>query len=419
MSRPSLGPRALDDLIDGPRIGDNVVFETSSAEVSIDGLVGAFVQRSKGSAGLAYVSLHVPPHVVLDRLADVWDAERHILVDCYTDGLGGSEPAFDRFYRTKLATSRRVLRMGNARLPEAVRERMAELEDELGANTRYVFDSLTGMQELWGADAALSFFLRSCPRLYELRTVALWLLDRGLHEASFLSRLARITQVILEIAAEDDGLALRVVKAEGRAADVVGRRAKVRFEEDRAHVVREDEPGIKERIGAQLREARRARGMSQAALARRIGISPSALSQAERGSAGLSASTISRVWDELGVPSGGAERSISQSYRVSRRGGRPTMRIAPGLEAEEVLDVPERSNVSLLRFAAGHAGRRPPFATKRDEVVVVITGVLELRIGGMNEVLHAGDAIVISADPVASWRNPGPQEAFVLWSILP
>jgi transcriptional regulator with XRE-family HTH domain len=418
MSRPSLGVRPLDDLIGGLRIGDNVVFESSSPDVSVDGFVSAFVRQARGATGLAYLSFHVPPHVVLDRLAGVWDAERHLLVDCYTDGAGGSEPTFVRFYRTKMSRDLQILRIQDVSDPTSVARRMSALEDELGPDTRYVFDSLTGMQEIWGPEAALSFFLRSCPRLYELRTVALWLLDKGVHEASFLARLARVTQVILEIAADGEGYAVRVVKAEGRPAEVTGRGANIRFEGDRARLVREVEPGTKERMGAQIREARKARGLSQAALARRIGVSPSALSQAERGVTGLSGATLTRTWDELGIPTGG-DRLVSSAFRVSRRGGRSVAHIAPGLEAEELIDLPGQSTVSLLRFAPGQAGRRPPYATKRDELAVVVAGVLELRIGENEEVLHAGDAIVISTEPISAWRNPGPQEAVVLWSVLP
>jgi hypothetical protein len=33
-------------------------------------------------------------------------------------------------------------------------------------------------------------------------------------------------------------------------------------------------------------------------------------------------------------------------------------------------------------------------------------------------VLHAGDTILLSEEPVSSWRNPGPEEAQVLWAVL-
>jgi DNA-binding XRE family transcriptional regulator/quercetin dioxygenase-like cupin family protein len=415
---PSTGIRALDDLLGGVRIGDNLVLE-GAGEAPLDPFVAAFVRASGRASGLAYVSFHVPPKVVLDRLGDAWDPERCILVDCYSDGAGGSEPAFDRFYRSRLARSRRVIRVRDVGDAARVAGEMSALEDEFGPNTRYVFDSLTGMQDVWDAPTALAYFLRSCPRLYELRTVALWLLDREAHEPSFLSRLARVTQVVVEAARDDDGYAVRVVRAEGRPPEVTGRRATLRFDGTRARLVDERDATSREALGARLRAARLARGLSQAELARRVGISPSALSQAERGTAGLSGATLARAWEALGAAAFGGAVPAPPPYRVARRGGRATTGPAPGLRTEEVLDAPDGARVSLVRVDPGASGRRPPFPTKRREVVVVIAGVLELRIGDATEALHAGDAIVVETEPVAGWRNPSPEEAVAVWTVLP
>ncbi len=418
MPRLTTGLRPLDDVIGGLRKGDNVVLEAAEDTTS-DEFVLAFARASERTAGLAYVSFHVPPTAILDRLQHVWDPKRFVLVDCFTEGLGESEATFDRFYRSRRARELRLIRVADPTDADQVRARMEELEDELGPNTRYVFDSLTGMQDLWGSEQALSFFVRSCPRLYDLRTVAYWLLERGAHDASFLSRLTHTTQIVIELRAEDGGYALKVVKAEGRPPEVVGRKAGLVFEAGRARLIREEQKGERERIGELLRTQRLARGISQAELARRIGISPSALSQAERGRAGLSGQTLTRAWEVLGTAFGPSALPPARPYRVLRRGARASSVIAPGLTAEEVADVATGAKVYLLTFAPGAAGRRPPFATKHDEVAVVISGALEVRVGETREALQAGDALVLSAEPVGTWRNPGQQETRVLWAIIP
>jgi hypothetical protein len=56
--------------------------------------------------------------------------------------------------------------------------------------------------------------------------------------------------------------------------------------------------------------------------------------------------------------------------------------------------------------------------TKREEIVAVLGGILEVRVGEGRETLHAGDAILLTDEPVAWWRNPGPEEAFLFWSVL-
>lgn len=50
---------------------------------------------------------------------------------------------------------------------------------------------------------------------------------------------------------------------------------------------------------------------------------------------------------------------------------------------------------------------------------MIKTGMLELRIGEGTEALQAGDAIEISTETIASWRNLAPQETVAIWTILP
>ena len=272
------------------------------------------------------------------------------------------------------------------------------------------------MQELWGSDRALSVFLASCPRLYDLRTVAYWLLEREAHNPAFLSRLAHVTQLLIELRTSEDGATIRVAKAEGRAAEVTGRRGRLVYDDSEVRVVREEQ-GARARMGELLRSRRIARGVSQAEFARLIGISPSALSQAERGLTGLSGETLSRAWAALDVPFGLPVEERA-SYQVSRRGARETRSLVAGMVAEHVIETSAGDKIYILRVDGDASGRRAPFATKRDEVAVVLRGVFEVRIGEVRETLHAGDALLLSDEPLSWWRNPGAEEAELLWAVL-
>ena len=81
MPRLTTGLRPLDDVIGGLRKGDNVVLEAAEGTTS-DEVVLVFARASGRTAGLAYVSFHVPPTAILDRLQRVWDPDRFVLVDC-------------------------------------------------------------------------------------------------------------------------------------------------------------------------------------------------------------------------------------------------------------------------------------------------------------------------------------------------
>jgi transcriptional regulator with XRE-family HTH domain len=406
------GLPALDEFLGGLRYGDNVVWEVDGPEETP--FVAAFLRGSKGSP-LVYVSFHVSPQAILDRFEAVWDPERFVLLDCFTDGLAGGDPAVASFYRRGRPSRSRVSRVEVPTAPQAVSELLAELELELGRGARYVFDSLTGMQELWGREQALSLFLRSCPRLYDLRTAAYWLLERAAHDASFLARLRHVTQVMLELAETDGAPSIRVAKAQARPPGVAGRWARVDFRGPGIRLLPQPPPA-EPPLGELLKSHRVARGLSQAELARRIGISPSALSQAERGVSGLSWATLERAREVLDLPSEPA-REASPPHRIRRRGASEPRRVAPGMLAEELADTPAH-RVRLVRVAPQASGQRTPFATKREEVIAVLRGILEVRVGESQEVLHAGDTILLSEEPVSSWRNPGPEEADVLWAVL-
>jgi transcriptional regulator with XRE-family HTH domain/KaiC/GvpD/RAD55 family RecA-like ATPase len=406
------GLRSLDEVVGGLRYGDNVVWEVDGPEETP--FVAAFLGGSKGDP-LVYVSFHASPQAILDRFRRVWDRERFVLLDCFTDGLAGGDPAVASFYRRTGASLVRVERVEAPTAPEAVNELLTELELDLGRGARYVFDSLTGIQELWGREEALSLFLRSCPRLYDLRTAAYWLLQRRAHDAPFLARLRHVTQVVLELTEADGSTSLRVAKAQARPPGVAGRSARVTFPGGRIRLLPQPSPA-EPPLGELLKSQRVARGLSQAELARRIGISPSALSQAERGVSGLSEATMERAREILGLP---AEQALGAPppYRIRRRGATEPRRVAPGMAVEELADTPGH-RILLVRVAPQASGQRTPFATKREEVVAVLRGILEVRVGESQEVLHAGDTILLSEEPVSSWRNPGPEEAEALWAVL-
>jgi transcriptional regulator with XRE-family HTH domain len=409
---PSTGISGLDDLIDGLRSGDNVVWSSKREVWSL--LLRPFAEKAE-TPGLCYVAVDAPPQDLLSRYRIDAGIDRFVVVDLHTGGLAGK---VRKRKKSAYVEGAYIRTAADSRDFNSVQSLMKEIEDELGSGTRYVFESLTGLQKLWDADSALSFFLRHCPRLYDLRTVAYWMLDPLAHEQGFLRRVHDVTQVVLEVF-EGKERAIRVSKADARSADVMGRVARLVIGDNDVPRVVTDAESARSASGEVLRRRRSERGLSQSELARRIGVTPSALSQAEKGKRPLSHRTMKTAWRELGIDVDGDEDEVESTYVIARRGARFLSSVVAGVEGEKVMSQPSGFEVQRLAFAPGASGRRPPVLTKRPEFVMVTEGVLQLRVGESREVLHAGDAMLIGTQPVSGWRNPGPTVARATWIVLP
>ncbi len=378
------GVPSLDSLIQGVRVGDNLVVQSHGGGPVLDTIVEHFVSARGGRS----------------------------LVAC-TAGVAwpGGHP--DDLLITDLAA-------GNSAPPSSVeqaRETVADLDRQVGGEALFVFWTLTAMQEAWGADASLDFFLWACPRLYTRGSIALWPMDPKKHKPKYLRRLAEITQVIVDIKPGEapDTLRASVLKADGRPDNVVGRRVDV----DATSLAPVGQPGRGDTaLGERVLAERTQRGISQTELARLVDISPSALSQLERGTRGVSADTITRIWQSLGVPFG-PEDPRPSGYVIARRGAQPSSATSHGMTRRRLTAEPGLAETWLITIDPDASGRGAPFPVKSPELITVLSGVVDLDVGGQLETLQAGDSLVTTSASVAGWSNPGATPADLHWSILP
>jgi transcriptional regulator with XRE-family HTH domain len=378
MQQLTSGVDAVDTLIDGVRVGDNLV---------------------------VVVSGDVPGGWLADRFVAAADPDRLVLVDATGRHAGGG--------RADQVLDWSVANRDKDASADKARRQLYDVDERVGTGALFVIDSLSALARAWGSQAALDLFLWACPRLYRRGSVALWLVHRDSHDAAFVRRLTDITQVVVTLSPVDGGLRLEVVKADGRPQAVVGRTIDGRLAGD---VFVEAGPvvGNRRRFGDILRELRVSRGVGQADLARRVGISPSALSQAERGVRGVSADTLLRIWEALSIPFGANDAQV-HGYHVTRRGTRTATTLAPGVSGRRLTD--DVVTVWQLTIAARATGRQPLFSVKAAEIVTVVRGVVQLDLGGRTETLHEGDALETSDVAIAGWANPSDTAAEVIWMI--
>src|ERR671925_161163 len=83
MDRPSTGIDALDELLSGLGVGDNVVWQAPDP-ADIEPFVEALLATAQGDTPLTYLSFRLPPAEVLARFGQVWDSKRFTLLDGWT-----------------------------------------------------------------------------------------------------------------------------------------------------------------------------------------------------------------------------------------------------------------------------------------------------------------------------------------------
>jgi len=168
------------------------------------------------------------------------------------------------------------------------------------------------------------------------------------------------------------------------------------------------------RVAEQLRERRRARGMSLDDLARASGVSRAALSQVETHKSNPTLGLLWKIAVGLGVPMSeliGAQRS---GAAVLRRGDAQVLRSLDGkLESRPLTPAGASPFVELyeLRLSARSTHSSEAHAPGTRELVVVLTGALRLRVADEVHELAAGDSIAFAADHPHSYENPSASEA--------
>lgn len=392
MDRPTSGTPLLDDVLDGLRVGDNVVL-IGADDAPLDLLVSRFAERIPDGVPRVLVTVERPWTAVVPEGARIldWSAPATGVGSPFPDAL-----PVEATFQTALASLRAA-------------------DEQAGGGAAFVFDRLAAVQDAWGPDAALELFLTACPRLYRRRSLAVWPVDPTQHRPGFLRRLEEVTQVVVELVRAGDDLRVTVRKADGRDSGVTGRSVIARMV-DGELVATAAPTSTRARLGTLVRDQRLANGLSQAELARRVGITPSALSQVERGVRGPSGDTLIRLWEVLGVPFGPVDGDEA-GYRVERRSGRDRVQLQEGMVGERLLADEGAGELWRLELSPGASGDRAPFTTKTPEIATVTRGVVDLQVRGRTETLHEGDAFVSTTTPVSGWSNPGPEPAELLWLV--
>ena len=186
-------------------------------------------------------------------------------------------------------------------------------------------------------------------------------------------------------------------------------------------------------VGERLRAHRRAKGLSLRVLAERLGVSPSLISQIERGRARPSVSTLFAVASELDAsldellfnderPSAAASAGTeARPSPVQEAANRHHIRLASGVVWER-LTTTSQPGVEFLFVVYDVGGASSPGDTYQNhsgyEWGYVISGVLEVIIGFDRYVLQPGDAVSLDSSMPHRLANIGDTPVHAIWFVL-
>jgi transcriptional regulator with XRE-family HTH domain len=271
-----------------------------------------------------------------------------------------------------------------------------------------LFDPLEVMASQWGAETAQRFFTRSCPMLLELGAIAYWSLAPGEFPLGLRREIEEVTQCVIAVA---DGR-VRIAKAEGRPFGVQGSVFRCHLENGRPTL--EPAPAAA-RLGGALRAVRLQRHLSQSELARLAGVSPSAVSQAERGQRGLSLETLLDLTARLGITLDELLRGeVAPGYRLARR--HDPRRKADGSPLP-LLDDPQTGLRAYLVRMPPRGVAELGFTHKGIELIAVASGLVQVVLATGRPVLRQGEAVLAERSGISSCRNLSDHDATVFWIL--
>jgi transcriptional regulator with XRE-family HTH domain len=414
MTKIYSGISDLDNLIDSLYVGDNVVWEVEAGTAHELFILNFIRQSFSEGRDVIYISFNKSPHTVFQKIGEISAKDKFTLLDCFTSGKGKNDKAFTKFYDGGADSN--VIRVDDPKNIEYFTSLLNSLEDKFQSGGRYVFDSLTGMQDLWGDEnRTYKFFTYICPRLYDLGTVAYWILEKDAHSQKFKANLRHITQVVLELYKRKDKLWIKALKLEGRTTREAFKPHSYEIGEKTISIssVRK-EPSFD--IGTRIKELRTKVGMSQKELAEKVNLTPSFISQMESNQITPSLHSYIQICNTLGV-------SLSDTFEKRSED------IQSLIRKEKVFSSPFIKDSGFKGFSIMKDGMMSgsliviePYAKIKGlfvekqvkTLLYVLKGDITVIIEDKGAILRSGDALYLQDERPSLFKNEGGDSAEIL-----
>ncbi len=423
--RVSSGVPQLDVFLGDLYIGDNVLWYEDAGSFFPVFCLNFIKETLARKKPLIYVTFDRSPKNVVAFLGPSGKSRNVTILDCFTNGKGDRSEVFQKFYQRDGALwPHQIIKVNDPSLPDQVGEAMYGLHRTLTGDVHFVLDSLTGMQDLWGGEEqVITFYTRTCPRLYELDTIAYWLVEKKAHSSRLKANINAIAQVAVDLSVRRGKPSLKILKAENRNSKYLNESHPFLCEHSEIIFENKRQATTKFNLGARIKTIRLRRGISQKHLAELTGVTPSTISQVEKNLIYPSLPALFRLGESLGVEVATFFRGQGQDNAVYI--GRAEERQATSLgkisardaEGYTLLspDMDGPGEVVMIRIQPGKKLSCHFFSHKGEELGFLIQGSLTMTIAGQSYEIHPGDTVYLPKDIPGQWQNNSAITAELLW----
>ncbi len=423
--RVSSGISELDRLLGDLFIGDNVLWYEDAGSVSAVFCLHFIRESLARKKPLIYVTFDRSPKNVVSFLGPLAESQNLTILDCFTNGKGDRSEVFNKFYEKDGALwPYQVIKVNDPTNPAHVGEAIYGLHSNLSGDVHFILDSLTGMQALWGGEEqVLQFYAKTCPRLYELETIAYWLIEKGAHSNRLKANINKIAQVAIDLSVRRGKSTLKILKAEKRNSKFLNEQHEYLCEE--SDIVFEGQRQIKGKfdLGAKIKSIRLMRGLSQKHLAELTGVTPSTISQVEKNLIYPSLPALFRIAESLSIEVAALfkEHGLDKNLFVYPAEQR-SIAVLDNFSKEDAdalwllpTDLDSSFDAVIIKIRPGKKLAGHFFAHKGEELGYLIAGRLEMSIDNHFYQMNPGDTVFLPKDIPSQWRNTSEGDAELLW----
>lgn len=422
--RVSAGIGGIDQMLNGLFIGDNVVWHDDAGSLASKFCIEFIRESQEHHRPIIYVSFDRSPKNLIEKLGALARNQQLTILDCFTNGKGDNAEVFNKFYEKDGAQwPYQVIKVTHPEQPQAVSDAVYNLHKTLTGDVRFVFESLTGMADLWeGEDHILKFYSHTCPQLYELDTIAYWIIEKAAHSNKLKAHINQIAQVAIDLSIDQGKTKIKILKAENRSPKRLGKSSVYTFENNAFTVEGSGQESTPFDLGAAIKNFRKTQGMSQKELSKLVGVTPSNISQIESNQVFPSIPALYKIASHLSVDVGSFFKESASADKILFTGDeqhpihlsgnfRQSLRVVQLTP----FDLDGKIELFLVHILSGKTVPGHFFQYKGAEAGYMISGRVDMVCQDMTHSLKAGDSIYLKTSNPSKWQNHEPSDAVMLW----